>query len=73
MEKSKALMQLVCACMHTSRLAKGFTHASVPHVSMWRLKLIVSASKHAFWNRALNAYNREREKLMLEPGYTEAL
>jgi len=68
MEKSKTLMQLVCACMNTSRLAKIFTHASVPHVSMWRLKLNVSASKHAFWNRALNVYNRERENLCWSQG-----
>jgi len=25
-----------------------------------------------FGNRALNIYNREKEKLMLEPGYSEA-
>jgi len=52
MEKRKALMQLVCACMHTSRLAKSFTHVSALHVSLWRLKLNVSATKHAFWKES---------------------
>jgi hypothetical protein len=62
--------------MHTSRLAKSFTHASALCVSSLGLKLNVRFSQHAFRKKALKKnilIIGERDKFVLEPGSSEAL